>query len=114
MEVRKTRTSFSSLENALRLLQLFSMDETELSITDISERLNISKSAAHRLLQTLKSEGFVKKRRENQSILPRCFFIGNEKNHSFPIPDLPDRSPFLARTCFAIRRKRTYRHPARH
>lgn len=61
MEVRKTRTSFSSLENALRLLQLFSMDETELSITDISERLNISKSAAHRLLQTLKSEGFVKK-----------------------------------------------------
>ncbi|MED3717856.1 IclR family transcriptional regulator [Geobacillus thermodenitrificans] len=61
MEARKGRTSFSSLENALRLLQLFSMDETELSIADISERLYISKSTAHRLLQTLKSEGFIKK-----------------------------------------------------
>jgi IclR family transcriptional regulator, KDG regulon repressor len=61
MKARKGRTSFSSLENALRLLHLFSMDETELSIADIAERLNIGKSTAHRLLQTLKSEGFVKK-----------------------------------------------------
>ncbi|PUF85701.1 MULTISPECIES: IclR family transcriptional regulator [unclassified Geobacillus] len=61
MEKYKERTTFSSLENALRLLNLFSMDETELSIADISKRLNIGKSTTHRLLQTLKSEGFIKK-----------------------------------------------------
>jgi DNA-binding IclR family transcriptional regulator len=61
MEKYKERTAFSSLENSLRLLNLFSMDETELSISDISKKLNIGKSTTHRLLQTLKSEGFIKK-----------------------------------------------------
>jgi DNA-binding IclR family transcriptional regulator len=57
----KKRSPFSSLENALRILNLYSMDETELSLLEISERLGVSKSTAHRLLQTLKIEGFIKK-----------------------------------------------------
>jgi DNA-binding IclR family transcriptional regulator len=57
----KNRSPFSSLENALRILNLFSMDETELSLLEISERIEVGKSTAHRLLQTLKSEGFIKK-----------------------------------------------------
>ncbi len=57
----KVRSPFSSLENALRILHLFSMDETEFSLPEISKRLEIGKSTVHRLLQTLKSEGFIKK-----------------------------------------------------
>lgn len=48
-----------SLSNALRLLQLFSLEQTTLTLTYISETLQVSKSAACRLVQTLESEGFV-------------------------------------------------------
>lgn len=51
----------SSLENALAILKLFSMNEPELSVTSISKKLAISKSTAHRLLTSLLSEGFVHK-----------------------------------------------------
>jgi DNA-binding IclR family transcriptional regulator len=57
----KKRSPFSSLENALRILNLFSMDETELSLLEISKRIGVGKSTAYRLLQTLISEGFIKK-----------------------------------------------------
>ena len=53
----KKRTS--SLENALTILKLFSMNE--LSATAISRKLSVSKSTAHRLLASLLSEGFVHK-----------------------------------------------------
>ncbi|ARK29901.1 IclR family transcriptional regulator [Halalkalibacter krulwichiae] len=50
---------FTSLENALRLLKCFSSDEPELSLTSLSNKLNLGKSTTHRLLKTLESEGFV-------------------------------------------------------
>lgn len=55
------RRRASSLENALAVLKLFSMNEPELSVTSISKKLAISKSTAHRLLTSLLSEGFVHK-----------------------------------------------------
>lgn|SRR5690625_1879244 len=51
----------TSLENALHLLKLFSMDEPELSVTEVSEKLGVAKSTAHRLLSSLAQEGFVYK-----------------------------------------------------
>ena len=57
----ETRTNYSSLENALRILKEFSMEEPEWRLIDIAEKLQIGKSTAHRLLQTLESEGFVHK-----------------------------------------------------
>lgn len=51
----------SSLENALTLLTLFSIDEPELSVTSVSQKLNVSKSTAHRLLTSLMREEFVYK-----------------------------------------------------
>jgi len=51
----------SSLENALRLLNLFSMDEPEWGISEIAQRLGIANSTVHRLLNTLLAEGFVAK-----------------------------------------------------
>lgn len=51
----------SSLENALRLLNLFSIDEPEWGITELAEELGIANSTVHRLLNTLLAEGFVAK-----------------------------------------------------
>lgn len=50
---------FTSLENALRLLDLLSVDEPELGIYEMAERLGIADSTAHRLATTLMSEGFI-------------------------------------------------------
>ncbi|WP_339164515.1 IclR family transcriptional regulator [Siminovitchia sp. FSL W7-1587] len=51
----------TSLENALHVLKLFSMDEPEMSVTDVSRKLQVAKSTSHRLLSSLASEGFVYK-----------------------------------------------------
>ncbi|TSI02632.1 IclR family transcriptional regulator [Lysinibacillus sp. BW-2-10] len=54
-----TRTKQSSLTNALHILKSFSVDDIELSLDDIAERVAISRSTACRLIQTLESEGFM-------------------------------------------------------
>ena len=54
-----SRTTNSSLMNALQLLKCFTIDEPELTLTEIAERINVSKSTACRLIQTLESEGFI-------------------------------------------------------
>ncbi|MEW9672143.1 IclR family transcriptional regulator [Ammoniphilus sp. 3BR4] len=61
-ELREMKQNkFSSLENALRLLGLFSFEEPDLSLKEIAERLSIADSTAYRLLSTLKNEGFIAK-----------------------------------------------------
>lgn len=50
---------FSSLRNALRLLNLFSKDEPELNLSELAERLEIGLSTAFRLTNTLVEEGFI-------------------------------------------------------
>jgi IclR family transcriptional regulator, KDG regulon repressor len=49
----------SSLKNALRILNSFSMDEPEKKITEISSSLGLNKSTVSRTMATLASEGFV-------------------------------------------------------
>lgn len=63
---KKTQTSLSSVQNALKILSCFSFDETEKRLTQIANELNIAKSTASRLLNTLAQEGFVKKDKETQ------------------------------------------------
>lgn len=53
--------NFSSLENALRLLELFTIAKPEMSVREIAKELSVAESTAHRLLSTLKKEGFVVK-----------------------------------------------------
>ncbi|MEK5272142.1 IclR family transcriptional regulator [Aeribacillus sp. FSL K6-8394] len=57
----QNKKRISSVENALKILKSFSMDEPELGVSEIAEKLNIGKSTAHRLLTSLASEGFVYK-----------------------------------------------------
>jgi len=51
----------SSVQKALRVLRTFSADNPELSLTEISQRLDLHKSSVFRILATLESEGFVEK-----------------------------------------------------
>ena len=50
---------YSSLRNALRLLNLFSVEEPELQLEDMASRLKIGQSTAYRLVHTLIEEGFI-------------------------------------------------------
>lgn len=51
----------SSVQNAIRLLNVFSVEEAELGISELSDKLGIAKSTVHRLVTTLASEGFIAK-----------------------------------------------------
>jgi IclR family transcriptional regulator, acetate operon repressor len=46
---------------ALRLLKLFSAEEPELTLAEVSERAGLNKTTAHRLLQALYSEGMLER-----------------------------------------------------
>jgi DNA-binding IclR family transcriptional regulator len=54
--VRRQHSTLSSVRNAARLLKEFSGDSREMGVTELSRRLGIGKSTAHRLLNTLAEE----------------------------------------------------------
>lgn len=51
----------SSVENALLILKSFSLEEPEMGVTELAEKLGVAKSTIHRLVSTMASEGFVYK-----------------------------------------------------
>lgn len=53
---RRSRSTLSSVSNAARVLREFGHGDRELGVTEISRRLHIGKSTAHRLLSTLAEE----------------------------------------------------------
>lgn len=55
------KENYSSLENALRLMNIFTVEQPEHNLNDLAEELSIAPSTVHRLLTTLRSEGFVVK-----------------------------------------------------
>src|SRR6476661_694468 len=55
----------SSVKNALRLLNSFTINESEKKVTELATTLSLGKSTVSRLLATLASEGFVIKNPEN-------------------------------------------------
>ena len=61
MTVELQKAKYSTLQNAIRLMNLFSIDESELSVTEIAGELGIAKSTAHRILISLESEGLIMK-----------------------------------------------------
>jgi IclR family KDG regulon transcriptional repressor len=56
----------SSVNNALRILHSFSIEEPEKKVTDLASSLGLTKSTVSRLMSTLASQGFVTKDRETQ------------------------------------------------
>lgn len=55
----KNNNGYSSLRNALRILNLFSVDEPEMQLSDIMTKLEVGKSTAFRLIHTLEKEGCI-------------------------------------------------------
>jgi IclR family KDG regulon transcriptional repressor len=51
--------TLNSVRNALRLLCAFTPAEPELGVSELARRLGVGKSTVHRLLGTLKDEGFI-------------------------------------------------------
>lgn len=58
MEITE-KNSVSSLANALRLLNLFTMDQPEWTLSELADELNVGASTAYRLTNTLIHEGFI-------------------------------------------------------
>ncbi|RSK53772.1 IclR family transcriptional regulator [Bacillus canaveralius] len=61
-----TDFQLSSVNNALRLLHCFSIDEPEKKVTELASTLGLAKSTVSRLLSTLANQGFVSKDLETQ------------------------------------------------
>ncbi len=53
------RTRLSSVTNALRLLKVFSDQDSEIGISDLARRVNLAKSTVHRLASSLVEEGML-------------------------------------------------------
>ncbi len=64
----------SSVQNAIRLLNVFSVEEAELGISELSDKLGIAKSTVHRLVTTLASEALSPRTRIRISIVSASRF----------------------------------------
>lgn len=60
------KVNLSSVSNALRILDCFSIDKTEKRVSELAIELNIGKSTVSRLLSTLAQHGYVRKNMETQ------------------------------------------------
>lgn len=56
-----SRYAVKAVDKALRILETLGRDSVELSLIELSRRLNIEKSTLHRLLGTLEGRGFIRK-----------------------------------------------------
>jgi DNA-binding IclR family transcriptional regulator len=62
----RAKTRLSSVATAIRLLNAFSEDETEIGVSALSKRLGIAKSTVHRLAVTLVAEGILEQNPESE------------------------------------------------
>ncbi|KAA9022243.1 IclR family transcriptional regulator [Niallia endozanthoxylica] len=61
----------ASVQNAIRIMREFSFNEPMLGVTELSNRLGLSKSAVYRILQTLCAEGVLQ-----QNPKTRKYYLG--------------------------------------
>ena len=68
-----------SIDRALQILELFSLEKPEWGVTEISKALNIYKSNVHNVLSTLAGRGFIKKdlNTEKYSLSIKYFELGS-------------------------------------
>jgi IclR family KDG regulon transcriptional repressor len=62
----KQQEVLSSVHNAMRILKEFSLEEQELGISELSNRMGIAKSTVFRLMKTLNEANLVEKNEETQ------------------------------------------------
>lgn len=66
MSKKRSDYYIQSIKRAIQILNSFTLKEKELSITELSKRLNLHKSTVHRILVTLEDEALVEKNNINQ------------------------------------------------
>lgn len=68
-----------SVERAADILELFLVTKPELSIKEISEHLNLSKSTVHGIIKTLEHRGYLQQNPEDSKYKPgiKLFELGN-------------------------------------
>jgi IclR family transcriptional regulator, KDG regulon repressor len=76
-----------AVDRALRILELFDEQESEIKITDISERMGLHKSTVHSLLKTLQMHGYIEQNPETgkYKLGMKLFERGNFVIHSLDI-----------------------------
>jgi IclR family KDG regulon transcriptional repressor len=85
----------SSVKKALKVLEAFTEDRTELGVTQISELLKSHKSSISRILMTLMAEGFVEKNRltNKYHLGMKLIELGNRALNRFDLNEYA--SPYL-------------------
>lgn len=100
----KEQEVLSSVHNAIRILQNFSLTETELGISELSVRLGLAKSTVFRLMKTLQENNLVEKNEETQKyhLGIGAFELGFRVYHSMELRRIA--VPILDRLAKSIRR----------
>jgi IclR family pca regulon transcriptional regulator len=76
-----------SLERGLRLLSVLASARTELSLSELAERLELSRSSVFRLCYTLDQLGFVRRTRLGYEMGPRVLTLGFDYLSSLDLVD---------------------------
>ena len=99
---RKPSDLVNSVERAVDILELISMSDGALGVTEISESLQLPKSTVFRLLSTLSYKGLVKKEEEPRKykLGIKLFELGSEVFNELELRD--EIRPFLAELVKAI------------
>lgn len=78
----------NSLLRGLSILECFSADRPELTLSEIAELLSITSSAAYRFVVTLEREGYLNKRKTSYRLAPRVMDLGYRYLASLDIYDI--------------------------
>lgn len=103
----KGKESLSSVTNALKLLNEFSIEERELGISELSIRLGLAKSTVFRLMKSLREAKLVEKNEETKKYFLGigAFELGFKVYHSLEIRKiaLPYMEQLMERTRKVVR-----------
>ncbi len=76
---------YSSLDNALRILNLYSAEQEEFGVHEAAEQIGVAPSTAHRLLNTLRKEGFLVKDANQYRLGVSILALGTVLQSSTPL-----------------------------
>ena len=93
-----------SVEKALRLLQVFTADAPQLTVSEAARRADLSRATARRLLLTFERLGFARSGRHGFELTPRVLRLGHGYLSSLPLwesalPHMRDLADRLVEAC---------------
>lgn len=85
----------NSLKRGLDILRLFDEENVTLSLSEVSQKLGVSRTVPYRLMYTLKDEGYVEQDSitKRYKLTPKVLGLGYSYINSFKLPELTQ--PFL-------------------